>query len=64
MPYFIQRKDKLWDNKSWRTWDDEPFETVEAAREAAEKTCLNKKPGVEYRIVESYTVTRYKPVKM
>ena len=62
MPYFIQVKDKPWDDKSWKTWADDPFKTVKAAQKAAEDAYL--KPGRDYRIVESYTVTRYKPVKM
>lgn len=62
MPYFIQEKDKPWDNKSWWTRTDQPFETVADAQKAAERRYL--KPGRDYRIVQGYTVTRYKLVKM
>lgn len=58
--YFLQMKVHSWDDRHWTTFSDRPYDTLEAAKAAM---ALKPFPSL-YRIVEAYTVTRYKAVKI
>ena len=61
--FYIQ--DRTQDYGKWRTWIARPFETVDEAKAFLdERGWTGYKTGVYIRIVQSYTVTRYKAVKV
>lgn len=60
MPYYIQFKHH-WESQ-WKTATKSPFETAVEALEHVRR--IGYKIGDECRVVESYTVTRYKAVKI
>ena len=64
MPFYIQSKEKtgVIGERKWRTWEKRPFETATAAQEKLKS--LGYWGHEDFRVAESYTVTRYKPVKM
>ena len=58
--YFLQmRVPPVW-NKKWETLIGESFDTLDEAKAALASRPFPK----DYRIVEAYTVTRYKAVKL
>lgn len=57
--YFLQSHVPSWNTK-WTTWSGVSFDTLEEA-----KAYLSSRPFPrDCRIVEAYTVTRYKAVKL
>jgi len=57
--YFIQAHIPAWDT-AWTTFTERPFDTLAEAKEFLFSRPFPK----DYRIVEAYTVTRYKAVKL
>ena len=58
--YFLQTHIPAWDTTKWTTLTERPFDTLEEAKAALAARPFPK----DYRIVEAYTVTRYKAVKL
>ncbi len=58
--YFLQMKVHSWDDRHWTTFSNRPYDPLEEAKAAM---ALKPFPSL-YRIVEAYTVTRYKAVKI